>query len=95
MATPDYNGVGYRRGGWGHGRNWGQTPGPTDNGWLDRVGSWLGGSSPPYAGAGQPTSGMVGSGTPVYQPAPPMTATAGAVTTAPQVVSPVIVVPRT
>lgn len=93
MPTPVYNGVGYRHG-WGHRRHWGQTPGPTDNGWLDRVGSWLGGNTPQYAGAGQPALGTVGSGTPVYMPAPPTTATADAATTAPQAVSPVIVVPR-
>jgi hypothetical protein len=94
MPTPAYSGKGYRRG-WGHGRHWGHPPGPTDNGWLDRVGSWFGGNTPQYVGAGQPASGTDGSGTPVYQPAPPKAATADVVVTTPQAVSPVIVVPRT
>jgi hypothetical protein len=70
MPAPAYNGGGYRHG-WGHGRPWGQTPGSTDNGWFDSVGSWLGGNTPRYAGSGQPASGADGSGTPVYLPAPP------------------------
>jgi hypothetical protein len=93
MPAPEYHGGGYRGGG-GHGYHGGPTPGPADNGWLDSVGSWLGGNTPQYAGAGQPASGMVGSGTPVYLPAPTTTTTGGAATTTPQAASPVIMVPR-
>jgi len=94
MATPAYHGGGYRRG-WGGDRPWGQAPGPTDNGWLDRVGTWFDGHTPRYVGAGQPASGTVGRGSPVYLPAPPTTATADADTATPQAVPSVIVVPRT
>ena len=94
MPAPVYNGGGYRRG-WGNGHHWGQTPGPTDNGWFDDAGSWLGDNTPQYAGAGQPASGTIGSGTPAYLSAPMTIATADAATTAPQAIMPVIVVPRT
>jgi hypothetical protein len=94
MSAPAYSGGGNRRG-WGGGRRWGQAPGPTDNGWFDRVGTWFGGNTPEYAGAGQPASGTVGGGSPVYQPAPPTIAIAGAATTTPQAAPSVIVVPRT
>ena len=93
MATPAYSGGGYRRG-WGGGRHWGPAPEPTDNGWFDRVGAWFDGNTPRYAGAGQPALGTVGSGSPVYLPAPLTPATADAATTAPQAAPSVIVVPR-
>jgi hypothetical protein len=93
MPTPVYNGGGFGHGG-GHGHPWGPPPGPTDNGWFDSVGSWFGGNTPPYAGAGQPASGTGGNGTPVYLPPPMMGTAAGAATTAPQAVSPVLGVPR-
>ena len=95
MPAPAYHGGGggYRHG-WGNGRPWGSTPGPTDNGWFDDVGLWWGGNTPQYAGAGQPALGTIGGGTPVYLPAPTMSAPSGAATTAPQAVTPVIVVPR-
>jgi hypothetical protein len=93
MPAPVYNGGGYRRG-WGNGHHWGQTPGPADNGWFDDAGSWLGGNTPQYAGAGQPASGTIGSGTPAYLQAPMTIATADAATTALQAITPVIVVPR-
>jgi len=94
VATPVYSSGGYRRGG-GYHRHWGQTSGPTDSGWIDRVSSWFGGVTPQYGGQGQPTSGTVGGDTLVYMPAPQTIVTADAATTAPQAASPVIVVTRT
>lgn len=91
MATPAYSGGGYRRG-WGSGRHWVQTPGTTDNGWLDRVGAWFDGVTPQYAG--QPAPATVRSGTPLYKAPPPTTATADPATTTPQAES-VIVAPHT
>lgn len=72
MATPVYIGGGYRRGR-GDGRDWRLTSGPTDLGWFERVGSWFRGTTPRYAGAGQPASGAARCGMPVYLPAPPST----------------------
>lgn len=94
MATPVYSSGSYRRGG-GYHRHWGQTSGPTDLGWIDRVSSWFGGATPQYGGQGQPTAGTVRGGMPVYMPVPPTVGTADAATTAPQAASPVIVVART
>jgi hypothetical protein len=94
MATPAYSGGGYRHG-WDDGRHWGRAPGSTGNGWLGRVGTWLDGSTPQYVGAGQPASGTIRSGSPVYLPAPSTTTTADAVTTTPQTAPSVIVVSRT
>ncbi len=91
MARPAYSG-GYRRD-WGQGRRLGQAPGPTDSGWLDRVGAWFDGNTPQYAGVGQPASGTVRRATPMYRPTPPTTATEDAATTA-QAAPSVIVVPR-
>ena len=93
MVTPAYNRGGYR-GGWGNGRSWGRGPGPTNNGWFDSVGIWFDGGIPQYAGAGQPASVMVRSGSPVYLPAPPPSpVTDDPATTAPA--PSVIVVSRT
>ena len=94
MATPAYSGGGDRRD-WGGGRHWGRAPEPTGNGWLGRVGTWFDGTTPQYAGAGQPASGTVGSGSPVYQPAPLTNGPADAASTAPQTAPSVIVVSRT
>jgi hypothetical protein len=94
MPTPAYSSAGFRRG-WGHSRHWGHAPESTDNGWFDRVRSWLGGNAPQYVGVGQPAPRTDGSGTPVYLPAPSKPATADVVATTPQAISPVIVVPRT
>ena len=91
MPAPAYSG-GNRRS-WGGGRHGGRTPAPTGTGWFDRVGTWFGGTTPQYAGAGQPAADTAGGGSPVYQPAPPTTA--GAATTTPQAAPPVIAVPRT
>jgi hypothetical protein len=60
--------------------------------------SWLGGSTPPYLGAGQPeadSDSSLGSGTPAYLAAPPPTNVTQDVATAPQPKSVAIVVPRT
>ena len=94
MPAPAYSGGGYRRG-WGYGHGRGPAPGPIGNGWFGRVGTWFRGTTPQYAGAGQPASETVGTGSPVYQPAPTTTVTAGAATTTPQAAPSVIVVPRT
>jgi hypothetical protein len=92
MATPVYNTS------WAGGRHWGHPPGRT-RGVVDRVGSWFGGSTPQYSGSGQPTpdsgSSMLGSGTPVYAPAPPPTGVTPDAATAPQANALAIVVPRT
>lgn len=93
MATPVYSSGGYRRGG-GYHRHSGQTSGPTNSGWVDRVSSWFGGATPQYGGQGQPTSGTIGGDTLVYMPAPQTIVTADAATTAPQASSLAIVVPR-
>ena len=58
MTTPTYQGSGQPR---------------ADNGLWSGLGSWLGGSTPAYAGDGQPspgTSGFLGSSTPAYKSAP-------------------------
>lgn len=90
MATPVYNTH------WAGGGHWGY-PARRTWGVIERLGSWFGGGTPQYCGSGQPTpysgSSILGSGTPVYMPAPPMTVTADA-TTAPQASSLAIVVPR-
>jgi len=94
MASPVYNGgSGYRRRGYRH-RRWGQAPAPTGNGWLDQVGTWLGGVIPPYAGPGQPTAAPAGSGSPVYKPAPSSTGNSVAALATPQVDVPVLVAPQ-
>ena len=79
MATPAYNAAWRNRGGSGRrggrgarGRTWGIATGN---------GSMLGGNTPKYLGAGQPTSedsgSFFGDGTPVYRTAPSgMTSTA-------------------
>jgi hypothetical protein len=88
MATPVYNGPwsysggGYsHRRGYGSGRTWGIVTGG---------GSMLGGNTPQYLGAGQPTSedsgSLFGDGTPVYRPAP-STGTTPQVATAPSTTS--------
>lgn len=61
---------------------------------VERVGSWFGGSTPQYTGSGQPApdSSSLGSGTPVYLAAHPLTQD---VATAPQPKPVAIVVPRT
>ena len=72
MATPAYNAAWRNRGGYGHrggfggrGRTWGIATGN---------GSMLGGNTPQYLGAGQPTSEddgeLIGDGTPVYRTPP-------------------------
>jgi len=94
MAAPAYRGGGYRRD--RGGRQRASNAEPTDSGWLDRIGAWFDGTTPQYAGAGQPTSGAARSGTPVYQlVSSPTAATAGATITTPQTATPVIVTPRT
>lgn len=83
MATPAYNAAWRNRGGYGHrgrfggrGRTWGIVTGN---------GSMLGGNTPHYLGAGQPTSedsgSFFGDGTPVYRTAPSMATTSTAQTT--------------
>jgi hypothetical protein len=84
MATPAYNAAwrnqgGFRhRGGWGsRGRTWGIVTGH---------GSMLGGNTPQYLGAGQPTPEDTGSffgadGTPIYRSAPAPLATTAPSTT--------------
>jgi len=83
MATPVYNAAWRNRGGYGprggygsRGRTWGIVTGN---------GSMLGGNTPPYLGAGQPTSedsgSFFGDGTPVYRTAPPSATTSTATTT--------------
>ena len=83
MATPAYNAAWRNRGGYGHrggfggrGRTWGIVTGN---------GSMLGGNTPHYLGAGQPTSedsgSFFGDGTPVYRTAPPSATTSTAMTT--------------
>jgi hypothetical protein len=82
MATPAYNAAWRNRGGYGHrgrfggrGRTWGIVTGN---------GSMLGGNTPHYLGAGQPTSedsgSFFGDGTPVYRTAPSTATTPNAVT---------------
>jgi hypothetical protein len=82
MATPAYNAAWRNRGGYGHrgrfggrGRIWGIVTGN---------GSMLGGNTPHYLGAGQPTSedsgSFFGDGTPVYRTAPPTATTPNAAT---------------
>ena len=82
MATPAYNAAWRNRGGYGHrggfggrGRTWGLVTGN---------GSMLGGNTPQYLGAGQPTSedsgSFFGDGTPVYRTAPSTATTPNAVT---------------
>jgi len=96
MPAPVYNDgshYGHRNGGYRHRRGWGQTPEPARLGWLDQVGSWLVGTVPTYAGQGQPTA--VGSGSPVYLPAPPPTGSSDAATLTPQPSAAVIMVPHT
>ena len=88
MATPLYNTS------WGGGRErhrhrWGVVGG---------TGSWFGGRTPPYLGAGQPeadSDGSLGSGTLAYLAAPPPTNVTQDATTAPQPKTVAIVVPRT
>ena len=94
MATPAYSGGGYRRRGWG-GRHWVHAPQQTDNGWLGGVTAWFDGTTPRYAGAGQPAPGADGRGTPVYRAAPPTDAPSDAATATPQAATSVIVAPRT
>ena len=83
MATPAYNAAWRNRGGYGHrgrfggrGRIWEIVTGN---------GSMLGGNTPQYLGAGQPTSedsgSFFGDGTPVYRTAPPSVTTSTAITT--------------
>jgi len=103
MATPVYNAAWRNRGGHGHrgghgarGRTWRIATGS---------GSMLGGNTPQYLGAGQPTSedsgSFFGDGTPVYRTAPstvttPSTtaSTATMPPAAPQPGQTAIVVPR-
>jgi len=94
MTEPDYIG-GNRsrsRGGGFHRRRWGQPYGFVGNDWLDRVGTWIDGPVPSYAGQGQPMAGN--GGTPVYKPAPSSTGTASVVATTLQPDAAVIVAPR-
>jgi hypothetical protein len=83
MATPVYNAAWRNRGGYGQrggygsrGRTWGIVTGN---------GSMLGGNTPQYLGAGQPTfedsGSFFGDGTPVYRSAPSMATTTTAMTT--------------
>lgn len=61
MATPVYNT-------WGAGhRPWGRARGQVLS-WISGVGSWFGGGTPQYLGAGQPApdDSVMGSGTPLY-----------------------------
>ena len=95
MATPAYSGAGYRRRGWGRRKSWVHAPTSTDNGWLDRVGTWFDGGTPQYAGAGQPAPGQDGRGAPVYQAPPSTDAPADAASTTPQATPSVIAAPRT
>jgi len=103
MATPVYNAAWRNRGGQGHrgrhgarGRTWGI---------VTSGGSMLGGNTPQYLGAGQPTSedsgSFFGDGTPVYRTAPSTVTTpsttasdATAQPPAPQPGQMAIVVPR-
>jgi hypothetical protein len=103
MATPVYNAAWRNRGGHGHrgghgarGRTWGI---------VTSSGSMLGGHTPQYLGAGQPTSedsgSFFGDGTPVYRTAPSAVTTpsttasdATAQPPAPQPGQMAIVVPR-
>jgi hypothetical protein len=94
MATPAYSGGGYHRCGWGS-RTWGRASKPTENGWLDRVSAWFDGTTPQYAGTGQPAPGADGRGTPVYMAPPPTDAPSDAATATPQTEPSVVVAPRT
>jgi hypothetical protein len=88
MATPLYN-TSWAGGHWGHPRRWGV---------VGAIGSWFGGSTPLYLGAGQPapdSDGSIGSGTPAYLAAPPPTNVTQDAATAPQPRPVAIVVPRT
>lgn len=82
MATPAYNAAWRNRGGYGQRagyggrrRTWGIVTGN---------GSMLGGNTPQYLGAGQPTSedsgAFFGDGTPVYRTAPSSATTSMAMT---------------
>jgi hypothetical protein len=93
MSAPVYHGGGYNRGrGYRH-RRWGRTVQPTGNGWLDQVSTWFGGAIPRYAGQGQSTGAPVGSGSPVYKPAPSTAGNASAALAIPQADVPVLVAP--
>ena len=88
MATPLYN-TSWAGGRGGRSRHWGVVGG---------TGSWFGGSTPLYLGAGQPapdSDGSTGSGTPDYLDAPPLTNVTQDAATAPQPKQVAIVVPRT
>ena len=85
MATPAYNAAWRNRGGYGprggygsRGRTWGIVTGN---------GSMLGGNTPQYLGAGQPTSegsgSFFGDGTPVYRTAPSTATTTTTTATTP------------
>ena len=70
MGTPTYKGAGQ--------------PVADNGGFLGGLGSWFGGSTPGYAGKGQPSSTSSGSG-PAYKAAPPKPATAAVDAAAPRV----------
>ena len=95
MATPAYSGGGFHRRGWGS-RRWAHAPGPTGNGWLDRVGALFDGTNTPrYAGTGQPVPGALGRQVPEYLAPPAATAATVAPITAPQTATSVIVAGQT
>jgi hypothetical protein len=56
MATPTYKGPGQ--------------PAADNGGFLAGLGSWFGGSTPVYAGKGQPSGSGAYGGAPSYKPAP-------------------------
>jgi hypothetical protein len=88
MATPLYN-TSWRGGPGGRSRHWGVVGG---------TGSWFGGCTPPYLGAGQAeadSDGSLGRGAPAYLAAPPPTNLTQDAAMAPQPKQVAIVVPRT
>jgi len=91
MATPVYSG-GACLLGRGDDQRGGSTSSTAGNGWVNRVGSLLGRSTPRYSGPGQPSLGSNGSGTPAYMPAPSTCGPADDATTTPQATASVIVV---